>query len=198
MYNIKSGGYMKLIVGLGNPGKTYEKTRHNIGFMVIDKLLNHLSINLDQNKFNAVFVKTKINNEDVIIMKPQTFMNLSGEAVSQIANFYRISTDDIVIVYDDFDLPLGKIRLREKGSGGTHNGMKNIIQLLGTNNINRIRIGIDKNNLIDQKDYVLGKFNKDEISLLDKAIERVVSALIDYPKMNFNELMNKYNPEINE
>lgn len=187
------GGFMKLIVGLGNPGKEYTKTRHNIGFMVIDGLLNKMNIKLDQKKFNSLFVKTKIATTDVIIAKPLTFMNLSGEAVSQLANFFRIDPEDILIIHDDFDLPLGKLRLRNQGTGGSHNGMKNIILHLNTSKIPRIRVGIDKDRYIEQKDYVLGKFKKDELDTLQKTVDTCIQALMDYPKMTFVDLMTKYN-----
>lgn len=190
---IVCGGCMKLIVGLGNPGKEYVKTRHNIGFMVIDGLLDKMNIKLDQNKFNSLFVKTKIATTDVIIAKPLTFMNLSGEAVSQLANFFRIEPEDVLVIHDDFDLPLGKLRLRNQGSGGSHNGMKNIILHLSTNKICRIRVGIGKDRFIEQKDYVLGKFKKDELKTLQKTIDKCIEALMDYPKMTFVDLMTKYN-----
>ena len=190
---IVCGGCMKLIVGLGNPGKEYVKTRHNIGFMVIDGLLNKMNIELDQNKFNSLFVKTKINTTDAIIAKPLTFMNLSGEAVSQLANFFRIDPEDVLVIHDDFDLPLGKLRLRNQGSGGSHNGMKNIILHLGTNKLCRIRVGIGKDRLIEQKDYVLGKFKKDELETLQKTVNTCIEALMDYPNMTFVDLMTKYN-----
>ena len=190
---IVCGGCMKLIVGLGNPGKEYVKTRHNIGFMVIDGLLNKMNVELDQNKFNSLFVKTKINTTDAIIAKPLTFMNLSGEAVSQLANFFRIEPEDVLVIHDDFDLPLGKLRLRNQGSGGSHNGMKNIILHLGTNKLCRIRVGIGKDRFIEQKDYVLGKFKKDELETLQKTVNTCIEALMDYPKMTFVDLMTKYN-----
>ena len=190
---IVCGGCMKLIVGLGNPGKEYVKTRHNIGFMVIDGLLNKMNVELDQNKFNSLFVKTKINTTDAIIAKPLTFMNLSGEAVSQLANFFRIEPEDVLVIHDDFDLPLGKLRLRNQGSGGSHNGMKNIILHLGTNKLCRIRVGIGKDRFIEQKDYVLGKFKKDELETLQKTVNTCIEALMDYPNMTFVDLMTKYN-----
>ncbi|MEA5026876.1 Peptidyl-tRNA hydrolase [bioreactor metagenome] len=186
---------MKLIVGLGNPGKEFQNTRHNIGFMVIDQFAVKCALVLDQRKFNALYSKTRVNGVDVIIMKPQTYMNLSGEAVSQLADFYRIEVKDILVVYDDFDLPLGKLRLREKGTGGSHNGMKNIVQQLKTTAISRLRIGIDKNPLIEQKDYVLGKFNPAEQKILEPALKHAADALWDYLNINFVDLMTKYNTE---
>lgn len=198
MYNKNSGGSMKLIVGLGNIGKEYEKTRHNIGFMVIDKLIERLNVKLDQNKFKTNFVKTKIAQEDVIIAKPLTYMNLSGEAVLQIASFFRIDNEDILIIHDDLDLPLGRIRLRDNGKGGNHNGMKNIVLHLNDSKIPRIRIGIGKDPLIPQKNFVLGRFNNEEMSILDKTIDVCVDAIYDFTKLTFSNLMNKYNPSKDE
>lgn len=198
MYNCFNGGSMKLIVGLGNPGREYEKTRHNIGFMVVDALLDHLGIKLDQRKFKAHFVKTKIANHDVIIAKPLTYMNLSGQAIGELAQYFNIDNQDILIIYDDFDLPLGKLRLRTKGNGGSHNGMKSVVSHLNSSSINRLRIGIDKNPMIQQKDYVLGKFSKEERIILKQTLTRCTEALIDYPQMNFVDLMTKYNTGKNE
>lgn len=184
---------MKLYVGLGNPGKEYEKTRHNVGFCVMDCFANKTGLIFDQKKFNALYGKIKINGEDVIAVKPLTYMNLSGEAVREIANFYKIETNDIVIIHDDIDLPLGKLRLRYNGSGGGHNGMKNIVLNMSTQEIKRIRVGVSNNKLIDQKDYVLGKFSKEEQKIMKEAFDKAADALIDYTKVTFDQLMNKYN-----
>lgn len=187
-----------MIAGLGNPGKEYERTRHNTGFMVIDNLADRLSLRLDNNKFNALYTKIRISGEEVLIVKPQTFMNLSGEAIAQLAAYYRITPAEVLIIYDDFDLPLGKIRLRDKGSGGNHNGMKNIVLMLGTNEIKRIRIGLGRDRLIEQRDYVLGRFSEAEAKVLKQTVGTVTDALIDFPAMSFADLMNKYNPVHNE
>lgn len=184
---------MKLFVGLGNPGKKYEKTRHNIGFFVLDELSNKLNSSFDQKKFNGVLTQINIKGEKVILLKPQTFMNLSGESVSQVKKYFQIADEDVIVVYDDLDLPVGKLRLREKGSAGGHNGMKNIILHLHTQDIKRIRIGIGNNEMIDQKDYVLGKFTKEEQKLLKESIDLASEALIDSVTMNFVDVMSKYN-----
>lgn len=184
---------MKLFVGLGNPGREYNKTRHNVGFCVMDEFAKETGLVFDQKKFKAVYGKIRLNNEDVIAVKPKTYMNLSGEAVRDIANYYKIDTEDIVIIHDDMDLPLGKLRLRKNGSGGGHNGMKNIVMNMKTEDIKRIRIGVGKNQLIEMKDYVLGKFSKDEDKTMKEAYKKAANALIDLTKENFDKLMNDYN-----
>ena len=183
----------KLIVGLGNPGKEYDKTRHNAGFFVIDKLISHLNISLDKNKFKAEYTIYKNNGENIIIAKPQTYMNLSGEAVVELMNFYNISMEDIIIVHDDLDLPLGKIRLRKKGSSAGQKGMGNIIDLLGSKDINRIRIGISNDKQIDTKDYVLGKFNDEDFKIYEESINKAKDALLYSLDHGFEEVMSKFN-----
>ena len=130
---------MKLIIGLGNPGKEYENTRHNTGFMVLDRLSEKLNIEMTQNKFKGLYGKSKYKGEDVILLKPQTYMNLSGESVRQVMDFFKINQEDILVIYDDLDMPVGKLRLRQSGSAGGHNGIKNIILHTGSQNFNRIR-----------------------------------------------------------
>ena len=154
---------MKLIVGLGNPGLKYENTRHNCGFMVLDKLARDLNVDINQNKFKSLISVFKYKDEQVILMKPQTYMNLSGEAVVLAVNYYKINMEDILIVHDDLDLPVGKLRIRKQGSGGGQKGMKNIIDLLHTNEISRIRVGIDHDERIPVVDYVLGKVKKEDL-----------------------------------
>lgn len=185
---------MKLIVGLGNPGDRYKNTRHNIGFMFLDELKNDLNLEFSLNKqLKSLIAFANINGEKIIFAKPQTFMNLSGEAVLSIVNYYKLEIEDIVIVYDDLDLPSGKIRIRKTGSSGGHKGMSNIIQLLKTSEIKRIRIGIMNNSNIDTIDYVLGKFTIDEEAqirlTLSKSLEIVKSFIGD----SFDDFMNKFN-----
>jgi len=184
---------MKLFVGLGNPGRTYAKTRHNIGFFVLDELAKSLNAEIKQKKFKGLLCQVTIYNEKVILLKPQTFMNLSGEAVVLVKNYYQIADEDVILIYDDMDLPLGKLRLREKGTGGGHNGVKNIIQHLNTSELKRIRIGIGNNENIDQKDFVLGKFSKEEQKTLKESLALASSALQDSVKMSFVDVMSKYN-----
>ena len=184
---------MKLIVGLGNPGKEYEKTRHNIGFNIIDLYLKKNDLTLDKSKFNGNYVKTKINDEEVIFLEPQTYMNASGECVKKIVDFYKIDIDDILVIQDDLDMEVGKIKLKEKSSSGGHNGIKSIEQNLGTDNYKRLKVGISNDKNKDTKDYVLGNFSKEEREILDKSYEICVDIINDYFKMNFDLLMGKYN-----
>lgn len=183
---------MKLIVGLGNPGKEYEKTRHNCGFMVLDAFADFLSVDFDKNNFKGTYTKFKLDDEDIILFKPLTFMNLSGTAVAEIVRFFKIDIDDIVVVYDDMALNPGVIRLRLNGSSGGQKGIQNIIDNLGTQNIKRIRIGIGepKFNAID---YVLGKPDGEEKSKIDSAIEKAKLALRDYLNKDFHYAMSLYN-----
>lgn len=190
---------MKLYVGLGNPGPEYKYTRHNIGFMIIDTLLGKLNINSNEQKaqFKGLVCKTKINNEDVFIFKPLTFMNLSGQAVKEIVDYYKIPIDDIVVIHDDMDFELGKFKLKEKGSEAGHNGIKDIIQKLGTQEFKRIRIGIGRTALANKAGYVLGKLNNEELEVVKDISFKIADALIDFTKMDFNKLMTKYNKRDN-
>ena len=179
---------MKLIIGLGNPGSIYLKTRHNIGFVIVDFIINKLDLELDTIKFNGHFVK----NKNFIIAKPMTYMNLSGEFISQIIKFYKIEIEDILVIHDDMDIPLGKFVIRKQGTSGGQNGMKNIIYHLGTTEINRIRIGIGRKQNTSSS-YVLGKFSLDEKQEMHDAIKSSIDASIDFLSHNINYVMNKYN-----
>ena len=183
---------MKLIVGLGNPGLEYENTRHNIGFYYLDLYINKLNLVYKQ-KFNGLYIKTKINNEDIIFLKPQTFMNLSGECVIKFVNYFKIKLEDILVIHDDLDLEIGRIKLKENGSSGGHNGIKNIILNLNTENFKRLKIGISKNKLFDTKDYVLGKFTADEKKIIESNNDKILNLFDDYLKIPFNNLMSVYN-----
>lgn len=184
---------MKLIVGLGNPGKEYEKTRHNIGFMVLDKFLNKNNITNFKNKFDGIYYETSYNGEKVILLKPQKYMNLSGEVVKKYVDFYKINIEDILIISDDLDMPCGKIKLKYTGSSGGHNGLKNIELHLGTKGYKRLKIGIANNKNTETKDYVLGKFNSEDMESVDKATTTGVLIIEDYFNLTFENLMNKYN-----
>ncbi len=183
---------MKLIVGLGNPGKKYEHTRHNMGFDAVDLFSELAQIDVDKESFKGLVGRGKVFDEDIYILKPQTFMNLSGESVREIVNYFKIDINDIIVVYDEMALPVGKIRLRPSGSSGGHKGMQNIIENLGTENIKRIRIGIGEPTY-DTIDYVLSKPTKDEREAIDQAINDAANALKDILKMNFDLAMTKYN-----
>ncbi|HEC2148738.1 TPA: aminoacyl-tRNA hydrolase [Staphylococcus delphini] len=188
---------MKCIVGLGNIGKKYEYTRHNIGFEVIDHLLDRHQIKLDKQKFRGAYTIERINGEKVMLIEPLTLMNLSGEAVAPLMDYYDVEVDDLLVLYDDLDLAQGHVRLRQKGSAGGHNGMKSIIQMLGTSDFKRIRIGIDRPlNGMAVKDYVLQRFSTNEMKVMDTVIQHVsdaVEAFIGNEK--FENVMNRYNGE---
>lgn len=184
---------MKLIVGLGNPGKQYEKTRHNVGFDVIDAYLNNKGQHNYKDKFQGLYNEININNEKVIFLKPQKYMNLSGEVVKKYVDFFKISTNDILVIQDDLDQELGKIKLKQNSSSGGHNGIKNIELHLGTKDYKRLKIGISNDKNKDTKDYVLGKMNSEERKIINKTIEECLDILDDYLKMDFDSLMNKYN-----
>ena len=185
---------MKLIVGLGNPGKEYDKTRHNAGFMTIDKIACKLNVELDKSKCKAIYGVCKYKDEKVIIAKPQTYMNLSGEAVVSLMHFYSIDINDLLVIHDDLDLPVGKIRLRTSGSSGGQKGMGNIIDLLHTQDSKRIRVGIANNKQIDTKDYVLGKVSKEDYPVYEASINKACDALLYYlDEKDYQKVMNKFN-----
>ena len=184
---------MKLIVGLGNPGKKYEGTRHNMGFMAVDLLSDQAEIDVDKEVFHGLMGRGKIFNEDVILFKPTTFMNLSGTAVQEVVHYFKIALEDIVVIYDDMALAPGVIRLRKEGSSGGHKGMQNIIDCLSTEEIKRIRIGIGEPGEEDNIDYVLSKPLQDERPLIEEAIEDAVRAIKEYLKSDFDRAMNKFN-----
>lgn len=185
---------MKLIVGLGNPGKNYVGTKHNVGFEVIDLVAKGIGTNVNKTKHRAMVGDGFIGSEKVVLLKPQTFMNLSGESVKEAAVFYKIPIEDIVIIYDDTSLPVGATRIREKGSAGGHNGMKNIIAHLGTDNFTRIRVGIGaKPNGWDLADYVLSRFNKDDEPVILAGYERAAKAVEILVKEGTQAAMNKTN-----
>lgn len=184
---------MKLVVGLGNPGKEYEETRHNMGFMAIDKFALHHNILINKNKFDGLYAELNINNEKVILLKPMKYINLSGEVIKKYVDFYKINIDDILIISDDLDIPFGKIKIKLKGSSGGHNGLKNIESHLKTKEYRRIKIGISNDKEINTKDYVLKKLSKKDLKQASLVTDTVVNALDDYFTLKFDNLMNKYN-----
>ncbi|MFZ0370899.1 MAG: aminoacyl-tRNA hydrolase [Halobacillus sp.] len=185
---------MKCIVGLGNPGKKYAKTRHNIGFMILDELVKQNHWSLEQTKFRGIYTIEHVNGEKILLLKPQTFMNLSGESLVQFMNFFDLEADDILVVYDDLDLPPGKIRLRKKGGHGGHNGIRNIIDHLGTKEFNRLRVGVGRpDGPVSVVDYVLGTFTKQEQDAVSESIEAAVKACEAWMTQPFNEVMNDFN-----
>lgn len=187
---------MKVIIGLGNPGKQYEDTRHNVGFLAIDTLSKELQIPLNTMKFRGIIGEGNVQGEKVLLVKPQTYMNLSGETVGQIVSFYKLTAKDIVVIYDDLDLPVGKLRLREKGSAGGHNGIKSLIAHLGTQDFSRIKIGVDRPEAgRSVSDYVLHSFPKSDWPHIQDAIQSAAKACEDWIKGDsFLTVMNHYNP----
>lgn len=183
---------MKLIVGLGNPGKKYEKTRHNIGFMAIDLFSDISQIDVDKEVFHGLLGRGKVFGEDILLFKPTTYMNLSGTAVTEVAHYFKVALEDIIVIYDDMALVPGDIRLRRSGSSGGHKGMQNIIEIMKSDQIKRIRIGIGEPTY-DVVDYVLGKPLKEEQPLIDEAINRSIEALKEILRSNFEKAMSKFN-----
>jgi len=191
---MKGGISLKCIVGLGNPGNKYTYTRHNIGFLAIDALAEKHGIKLTESKFKALFGTGTINGERVVLVKPLTYMNLSGEAVRPLLDFYKIETEDMLIVYDDLDLPLSKMRLRSKGSAGGHNGVKSLIQHLGTQEIKRLKLGIGRPQAkVQVIDWVLMPFAKNEQHELKEVLEQAANVAADFVDTPFLALMNRYN-----
>ena len=190
---INEGDKVKFIVGLGNPSKEYSLTRHNVGFRAVDKYIESKNLGSWKEKMSALYIETIIKDEKVMFLKPQKYMNLSGEPIFEYLKFYKEDASSILIIHDDLDLPCGTIRLRQKGSSGGHNGLKNIELHLKTEEYKRIKIGISNNKEIDTKDFVLGKFSKEEKKEIDKAIDQVCSIIDDYFEIDFEELQNKYN-----
>ena len=184
---------MYLIVGLGNPEKDYENTRHNMGFNVINRICEKYGIEIKKTKFKGLYELTEIEGEKVILLKPQTYMNLSGESVREAASFYKIDPENIIVVYDDIDLEPGTIRIRKFGGPGTHNGMKSIVNCLQSENFPRIRVGIGKPIEKDLVEYVIGAISKEDKKKLEEGIEKATNAVIDFLKNDLDFSMNKYN-----
>ncbi len=184
---------MKLVVGLGNPGSRYANTRHNVGFMVLDRLARRCNVDINKKQCNALTGLGTMAGHRVCLAKPQTYMNLSGEAVSCLARFYKVSPKDMLVIYDDRDLPVGRIRLREKGSAGGHRGLQSIIGMLGTSDIPRLRIGIGRPEEMEAVDHVLGRFSAEERPLIEEALERSLEAVEVALAEGMEAAMNKFN-----
>ncbi len=185
---------MYVIVGLGNPGKQYNKTRHNVGFDVIDMLAKEYGISVTKIKHKALIGEGRIGTEKVLLVKPQTYMNLCGETLIDIYNYYKVDLENIVVIYDDIDLDVGKLRIRKKGSAGTHNGMRSIVKCLGSTEFPRVRVGVSKpmpgQNLAD---FVLSRFRKEEADDLAMGLEKACNAVDCIIRENLDLAMNKYN-----
>ncbi|MEJ6950621.1 aminoacyl-tRNA hydrolase [Natronospora cellulosivora (SeqCode)] len=185
---------MYLIVGLGNPGRKYSQTRHNVGFMAISKLSEAYKIKSTSNKFKAVIAQGRLNGEKVILAEPLTYMNNSGEAVKLIVDYYNIPISNVIIIYDDMDLPLGKIRLKTKGSDGGHKGLRSIISCLNSRDVPRIRIGIDSPPAnFAVPDYVLSRFNKEEQEIIDDSLVELINLVREIINNGYQKAMNKFN-----
>lgn len=186
---------MYIIVGLGNPGKQYEHTRHNVGFDTIDVLAERYHISVDAKKHKALYGKGLIEGNKVILAKPQTYMNLSGESVRELIDFYKIDeTEELIVIYDDISLDPGQLRLRAKGSAGGHNGIKNIIAHLGGQEFKRVKVGVgEKPKGYDLADYVLSRFPKEEREKVDAALERAADAAVKIITDDMAAAMNEYN-----
>jgi PTH1 family peptidyl-tRNA hydrolase len=185
---------MKMIIGLGNPGKQYEKTRHNVGFHVIDELFDHMRAPAMQSKFNGMYTVIHRPEGKVMLVKPLTFMNLSGECIRPLMNYFDVDENNIVVIYDDLDLSPGSIRLRQKGSAGGHNGMKSLIAHLGTDKFNRIRIGVGRPvSGMKVSDYVLAPFSKDEEPLIGDMVKKSALACESWLEKPFLDVMNNFN-----
>ena len=181
---------MKLVVGLGNPGKEYSNTRHNVGYIVID---SYIDDDKWKEKFNALYYEKSINGEKTIFVKPLTYMNLSGDSVVQFVTYYHIELSDILVVQDDLDIEIGRYKLKTNSSDGGHNGIKSIINRLNSNRFARLKVGISNNKNIDTKDYVLGKFNKEEIELLNNMQVTFNKIITCFIKEGIDRTMNIYN-----
>lgn len=184
---------MYVIVGLGNPGKKYENTRHNMGFITIDVISEKLGIKVDKLKFKSLVGETSFSGQKVMLVKPQTYMNLSGQAVREVMNFYKVPIENLIVIYDDIDINVGKLRVRKKGSAGTHNGMRDIIYQIQDENFPRIRVGIGTDRRIELRDFVTGGFTKEEKPLLEDAVTKAAEAALSIITDGIDKAMNLYN-----
>ncbi len=190
---------MYIIAGLGNPGKQYEHTRHNVGFEVIDRLAERMGISMEEKKHKALCGRGVLEGEKVVLLKPQTFMNLSGESVRAAADYYKVPPQQVLVIYDDISLEPGQLRIRAKGSAGGHNGMKNIIAHLGTQEYPRVRVGIgDKPRGMDLADYVLSRFSKGEQEKMEQAFEEAAEAAAMIAGQGLDKAMNHFNQKKQE
>jgi PTH1 family peptidyl-tRNA hydrolase len=193
MQNAEDGSRAKLIVGFGNPGVQYLQNRHNVGFLVLDRFAETHLLSFSRRRFNALLAEGLIRDQSVLLAKPQTYMNLSGSAVAKLVSFRRIPTRDIIIVYDDLDLPLGRMRLRARGSAGGHHGMESVIAALGHDDFARLRIGIGRPSSRQDIDHVLGNISMEERSVMDGAFGRAVEALDVWLEHGIEIAMNRFN-----
>lgn len=186
---------MYLIVGLGNPGRKYEKTRHNVGFDTIDSLSEYFNINVDKIKFKGIYGETRYKGEKVILLKPETFMNASGECIQPFMDYYNIKDENLIVIVDDIDIKFGTVRVRKNGSAGTHNGLKSIINRTGTKNFPRIKVAVNqKPKYMDLSNFVLSTFSNDERKIVDKEIELARDTVLSIIDNGVDIAMNEANP----
>lgn len=181
---------MKLVVGLGNPGKKYENTRHNVGFMAIDAYLGEVSFD---SKFNGKYYLTQQDGVKTIFLKPQSYMNLSGIVVKKFVDYFKIDVKNILVIRDDLDISLGKAKIKQNSSSGGDNGIKSIIEELSSQEFTQLKIGISSDNICDKKDFVLSRFIDSELKVLNNTIKKVLPIIDDFQKTSVNEIINKYN-----
>ncbi len=182
-----------LIAGLGNPGNRYARSRHNIGFMIADRFAQAHDLKFARRRFNAEVAEGQACSKRVMLIKPQTFMNSSGEAVTKFFSFYKVAPQDLIVIYDDLDLPLGKLRLRPRGSAGGHHGMESIIGRIGTSDFPRLRVGIGRPNPDADIDHVLGEFDEDEFRVMNETVDRAVKAIDVWLSDGVAKAMNQFN-----
>ena len=184
---------MKLIFGLGNPGKEYVNTRHNIGYMLLDLIASNKNVSFKSSKFKADVCEYYFNDEKIVLVKPLSFMNLSGTVVRSLIDFYKVDLSSILVIHDDLDMNFGRVKIVTNSSSGGHNGIKDIEKNIGSKNYTRLKIGISKNDDVDVKDYVLGKFSKEEKEKLDIILKNLLNVIDDFCSMDVEMLKSKYN-----
>ena len=184
---------MYVIAGLGNPGKKYAQTRHNMGFITVDQLAEKHNIKVDKLKFKALVGEGRIAGQKVLLVKPQTYMNLSGESIREVMHFYKLEPEQLIVIYDDIDLEAGSLRIRKFGSAGTHNGMRSVVYQLQSDRFPRIRVGIGSQKKGDLVDFVIGGFSKEEVPVLEEAVTKAVCALECILEDGIDKAMNQYN-----
>lgn len=189
---------MYIIVGLGNPGRKYANTRHNLGYITVDRFAEKHNIKIEKSKFKSLVGEGIVAGQKVLLVKPETYMNNSGEAVRDVMDFYKVDTENLIVIYDDIDLPTGTVRIRKSGSAGTHNGMRSVVYQLNDDSFPRIRIGIGRDERIDLINYVTGGFTKEEVAPLEAAVDTAVSAIVSYLEEGIDIAMNKYNKKNNK
>lgn len=189
---------MFVVAGLGNPGRKYEKTRHNMGFWAVDRLAEKNDIKIKKIKHKALIGDGIISGEKVLLVKPQTYMNLNGESLREIVDYYNVDLSRLLVIYDDFDIEAGSLRIRKKGSAGSHNGMKSIINQLGSQDFPRIRVGIGASGGLEWKDYVIGRMSEREARLLEQTADRAADAVQCILEKGIDRAMNEYNVKTSE